>query len=179
MDKKPISNDRGTPETRQEKKNLMKMKLDRELQLENRILMGAFVCGLLATLFFLVSFSSEFWVHVTLNSPEKKYDKDRGSFNKTGHYHGLWRFCRNELWPRKDNPNETEPCEFLGWVSWGVRCGMRCGVRWNEMWNEMWSEMWNEMWSEMWSELWSEVEWDVEWDVEWGGMNWKWWNGII
>lgn len=134
MDKKPISADKGTPESRQEKKNLMKMKLDRELQLENRILVGAFACGLLATLFFLVSFSSEFWVHVTLKSPEKKFDKDRGHFNKTGHYHGLWRFCRNEIWPRKDNPNETEPCEVLELVQTRSELGSGLG---SGLWSEM------------------------------------------
>ena len=82
---------------------------------EKRILIGAFVMGVLGTLLFIISFSTEFWIFVKLESPQKRIDEKRGgSYQKTGHYHGLWRICREELWQLKKNiSNETTPG---GWM---------------------------------------------------------------
>lgn len=82
----------------------------RLLTFERRLLLTAFGCGLLATFLFIVSFSSEFWVYVELQTPQSR-NETRGEFLKTGHYHGLWKICRQELWyeTHRKLANETKP----------------------------------------------------------------------
>lgn len=76
--------------------------------LERRILLASIAIGVVATLLFLVAYSSEFWVHVSLTKLQEKNEPGRGEFLKAGHYHGLWRFCRQEYWYRnKTASNET------------------------------------------------------------------------
>lgn len=88
-------------------------KKTRLLLWEKRLLLTAFGCGVLASVLFLVSYSSEFWVFVVLRHPQQRNDT-RGEFLKTGHYHGLWKICRQELWYKSDRKlaNETEPTLF-------------------------------------------------------------------
>jgi len=64
---------------------------------EKRIMYLSFIAGLLATFILLVAVSTDYWVTVTLARSQYRNDTDRdGEFYKTGHYHGLWRICRQE-----------------------------------------------------------------------------------
>lgn len=73
----------------------------KKLEWERRFLLAAFASGVLASFLFILSFSTEFWVHVELSRPQARVD-ERGSYFKLGHYHGLWKICREELWPDKE-----------------------------------------------------------------------------
>ena len=58
---------------------------------------AAFVGGLLATVILLIAVSTDYWVTVELAYSQYRNDTGRDSeFYKTGHYHGLWRICRQE-----------------------------------------------------------------------------------
>lgn len=77
---------------------------------EMRILYAAFATGVIATLLFFVAYSSEYWVYVSLKEPQQRSD-ERGEFLKVGHYHGLWRICRQEYWYlNKTQSNDTYYC---------------------------------------------------------------------
>lgn len=85
---------------------------ERLLVVEQRLILVAFAVGLLATVIFIVAFSSEHWVHVTLQSLQQRNDS-RGVFLKQAHYHGLWRICREEFWYKnRTTSNETYPYRF-------------------------------------------------------------------
>lgn len=78
---------------------------------ETRILYAAFATGIVATILFLVAYSSEYWVLVSLKEPQPRMD-ERGEFLKVGHYHGLWRICRQEYWHfNKTRSNDTYYCK--------------------------------------------------------------------
>lgn len=66
--------------------------------LERRVLIASVAMGVVATLLFLVAYSSEYWVYVVLSKPQERSEANRGEFLKIGHYHGLWRICRQEYW---------------------------------------------------------------------------------
>lgn len=75
---------------------------------EKRILIASFVTGVVATLLFLVAYCSEYWVYVVLATPQERSEAGRGDFLKVGHYHGLWRICRQEYWYlNKTSSNDT------------------------------------------------------------------------
>lgn len=75
---------------------------------ETRILAASFAVGVVATLLFLVAYSSEYWVYVILARPQERSEANRGEFLKVGHYHGLWRICRQEYWHHnKTASNDT------------------------------------------------------------------------
>ncbi len=87
-----------------------KKEKDPALVWEPRILHAAFATGVLATLLFLIAYSSEYWVLVSLKETQQRAD-ERGEFLKTGHYHGLWRICREEQWYiNKTASNNTYNC---------------------------------------------------------------------
>ncbi|ESN94107.1 hypothetical protein HELRODRAFT_180276 [Helobdella robusta] len=87
-----------------DKKISKREKIEQQIQRESQILQAAFACGVVGSVLFLISYSSEYWVFVTLGKTEQKEDTERGGkYLKTGHYHGLWRFCRNEIWPGEGN----------------------------------------------------------------------------
>ena len=66
---------------------------------------AAFIVGLLATVILLIAVSTDYWVTVTLTYSQYRNDSERdGEFYKTGHYHGLWRICRQEFVNRSTDP---------------------------------------------------------------------------
>jgi len=76
---------------------------------EKRCLCAFFVVGLLATVILLVSVSTDFWVAVTLAHSQYRNDTERNDdFYKTGHYHGLWRICRQEYVNHTDPPYSSQ-----------------------------------------------------------------------
>jgi ABC-type glycerol-3-phosphate transport system permease component len=75
-----------------------------------RVLYAAFGLGLLATLLLLIAICTDFWVQVTYAHSEHRTDAERGgNFYKTGHYHGLWRICRQEY----VNTSDVKPHDRL------------------------------------------------------------------
>jgi len=78
---------------------LDKRQKEQLLALEYRVLRVAFVLGIIAALLFIISFSTEFWVWVKFPTLELRNDTNREPlpFYKTGHYHGLWKICRQEF----------------------------------------------------------------------------------
>jgi len=64
---------------------------------EKRVMYVAFSGSLLSTIILLIAVSTDYWVTVTLTYSQYHNDTDRdGAFYETGHYHGLWRICRQE-----------------------------------------------------------------------------------
>lgn len=96
----------------QKRKEAKRLKIEKQMRCEWRILVSIFVVGLFGTLTFIIAFSTEYWVWVDLKEPQKKNDYERGQgyYLKTGHYHGLWRFCRREIWAGQ---NETVFCRKM------------------------------------------------------------------
>jgi len=66
------------------------------LKWEQRVLRAAFASGIIGSLLFLASFSSEYWVWVKFPNSQFRNDTGRQMYYKTGHYHGLWKICRQE-----------------------------------------------------------------------------------
>ncbi|ESO01189.1 hypothetical protein HELRODRAFT_175217 [Helobdella robusta] len=79
------------------------------LMIEKRILIAAFIIGLLASLVFLICFSTKYWIIVNFKTPKPRID-ERGEHLKVGHYHGLWTFCRIELWKNSTVEGEEHNC---------------------------------------------------------------------
>jgi hypothetical protein len=84
---------------------------EKKLEWENRILKATFGLGLLATLLLLIAISTSQWVTVKYQY-SVLYNETRigrGEFYKTGHYHGLWRICRQEyVNTTSDAPYDSE-----------------------------------------------------------------------
>jgi len=78
------------------------------LVVERRFLLVAFACGILAAVLFLISFCAEFWVWVEFPTADLRNDTDREPlpFYKVGHYHGLWKICRQEF---RNSSDSIEP----------------------------------------------------------------------
>jgi hypothetical protein len=84
---------------------------ERKFLWEDRILRAAFVAGLLATLLLLIAISTSKWVTVEYQHSVlyNHTNIGRGEFFKTGHYHGLWRICRQEYVNTTDEaPHESK-----------------------------------------------------------------------
>jgi len=82
---------------------------EQKLIWEGRVLYGGFGLGLFATLLLLISVSTDHWVDVKFPYSTPRNDTGRGGeFYKTGHYHGLWRICREEYVNNTDVPENSE-----------------------------------------------------------------------
>lgn len=84
-------------ENQQSRRRSRAEKDNRRMKLERGAVYAAFCVGLFATFLFLIAVCSDHWVTVTYSSSQWRNDTGRGGpFYKTGHYHGLWRICRQE-----------------------------------------------------------------------------------
>jgi len=102
MEKRPGG---GRGSTRKERQEAIKAKGI----LLQRVMWAAFGIGLFTSLLLLIAISTDFWVTVTFETSERRYEESRGGeFYKTGHYHGLWRICRQEFTIINNSTNETQ-----------------------------------------------------------------------
>lgn len=86
-----------------------KEKNESKLKWEARVMYGAFGLGLLASLLLLIAISTSYWVTVEFPYSTLRNDTGRGGeFYKTGHYHGLWRICRQEYVNSTSEPYNSE-----------------------------------------------------------------------
>jgi ABC-type glycerol-3-phosphate transport system permease component len=94
-----------------------KEKNENKLLWERRVLYGAFGLGLFASFLLLIAVSTEHWVNVKFPYSTLRNDTGRGGeFYKTGHYHGLWRICREEYVNSTGTPFDRLYCQTMYFV---------------------------------------------------------------
>lgn len=91
---------------------------EKSLQWERRLLYATFGVGLFGSLLLLIAISTNSWVTVTFPYSTLRNDSGRGGeFYKTGHYHGLWRICRQEYVNSTSQPYERLYCQTMYFMS--------------------------------------------------------------